>query len=93
MKNTNKKDNGNNEFSILFSEQQMFYVTDITPMSESKVEKLETLRSRPRKRPDWGAMMKEVESGSRRLKHVQSNDRSSPLLPKVKVKDRVSKYK
>lgn len=57
------------------------------PMSESKSEKLEALKSRPRKRPDWGAMMKEVESGNRKLKHVQCNDRSSPLLPKVKVKD------
>jgi hypothetical protein len=59
-------------------------------MSESKADKLETLKSRPRKRPDWGAMMKEVESGNRKLKHVQSNDRSSPLLPRVKVKDGVS---
>jgi hypothetical protein len=71
----------------------MLYVTDKKPMSETRAEKLEALRSRPRKRPDWGAMMKEVESGNRRLKHVQCNDRSYPLLPKVKVKDRVSMKK
>lgn len=70
--------------------QQNIFVTEKTPMSESKLEKLEALKSRPRKRPDWGAMMKEVESSNRKLKHVQCNDRSSPLLPKVKVKDRVS---
>jgi hypothetical protein len=70
--------------------QHTIFVTEKNKMSESKAEKLETLRSRPRKRPDWGAMMKDVESGNRKLKHVQCNDRSSPLLPKVKVKDRVS---
>jgi hypothetical protein len=88
-----KKTGGNDKFSTLFTEQQMFYVTEIKPISESKAEKLEALKSRPRKRPDWGAMMKEVELGSRRLKHVQCNDRSSPLLPRVKVKDRVSMKK
>ena len=71
----------------------MFFVTERKLMSEGKVEKLDTLRSRPRKRPDWGALMKEVELGSRKLKHVQCNDRSGPLLPKVKVKDRVSTKK
>jgi hypothetical protein len=58
------------------------------PISENKAEKLEALKSRPRKRPDWGALMKDVEMGSRRLKHVQCNDRSGPLLPRIKVKDR-----
>nr|CAD7453243.1 unnamed protein product [Timema tahoe] len=59
---------------------------------ESKVlppviaEKLETLKSRPRKRPDWGAMMKAIETG-KKLKHVQCNDRSSPLLACEKVKE------
>ncbi|PSN41493.1 hypothetical protein C0J52_07209 [Blattella germanica] len=58
------------------------------PVSAEKAEKLETLRSRPRKRPDWGKLMKEVETGHERLKHVQCNDRSSPLIPKTKVKGR-----
>ncbi|CAG2060619.1 unnamed protein product, partial [Timema podura] len=61
---------------------------------ESKVlppviaEKLETLKSRPRKRPDWGAMMKAIETG-KKLKHVQCNDRSSPLLACEKVKEQL----
>jgi hypothetical protein len=88
-----KETGDNGKFSTLFTEQQMFYVTEIKPMSESKADKLDVLRSRPRKRPDWGAMMKEVESGNRKLKHVQCNDRSSPLLPRIKVKDRVSMKK
>ena len=71
----------------------MFYVTERKPMSESRAERLEALKSRPRKRPDWGSLMKEVESGNRKLKHVQCNDRSSPLIPRIKVKDRVSMKK
>ncbi|XP_063220464.1 DNA ligase 1 [Bacillus rossius redtenbacheri] len=56
------------------------------PVSGAAAEKLDALRSRPRKRPDWGTLMKDIESG-RKLKHVQCNDRSTPLLPKVKVKE------
>lgn len=40
---------------------------------------LEKLRIRPRRRPDWSDMMKEVEQG-RKLKHVECNDRSRPIL-------------
>lgn len=40
---------------------------------------MERLKNRPRKRPDWSDMMKEVESG-RKLRHVQCNDRSQPIL-------------
>nr|CAD7196016.1 unnamed protein product [Timema douglasi] len=64
----------------------------VSMAQESKVlppviaEKLETLKSRPRKRPDWGAMMKAIETG-KKLKHVQCNDRSSPLLACEKVKE------
>ncbi|KAK6620621.1 hypothetical protein RUM43_010913 [Polyplax serrata] len=56
-----------------------------TTLTPEKKQKLEMLRSRPKKRPDWGNMMKEIETG-RKLNHVQCNDRSSPLLPKVKAK-------
>lgn len=49
------------------------------PISEKKRQKLEKLKIRPRKRPDWSDMMKEVESGIK-LKHVKCNDRSSPIL-------------
>ena len=49
------------------------------PISEKHKQMLEKLKTRPRRRPDWSDMMKEVESG-RKLKHVQCNDRSSPIL-------------
>lgn len=43
-------------------------------LSEKQKANIEKLKSRPRHRPDWSEMMKEVESG-RKLKHVQCNDR------------------
>ncbi|XP_065201856.1 coiled-coil domain-containing protein 102A-like isoform X2 [Planococcus citri] len=57
-----------------------------TPLTQEKAAKIEALRSRPRRRPDWSDMMKEVESG-KKLKHVQCNDRSAPVLPEAKAKD------
>lgn len=48
-------------------------------ISEKGKETLEKLKSRPRRRPDWSDMMKEVESG-RKLRHVECNDRSNPIL-------------
>lgn len=59
------------------------------PISKEKAAKLEALKSRPRRRPDWSDMMKEVESG-RKLKHVQCNDRSAPVLPDMKAKGQVN---
>ncbi len=44
------------------------------PLTEQKKEKIEKLKTRPRRRPDWSEMMKEVESG-RKLRHVECNDR------------------
>ncbi|RZF41199.1 hypothetical protein LSTR_LSTR011580 [Laodelphax striatellus] len=55
------------------------------PISKEKEAKLEALRSRPRRRPDWTDMMKEVEQGAK-LKHVECNDRSAPILPEAKAK-------
>ncbi|XP_076176960.1 uncharacterized protein LOC143151559 isoform X2 [Ptiloglossa arizonensis] len=55
---------------------------DLPPLSESQQVKLEMLKSRPRKRPDWACMMKEVESG-KTLRHVHCNDRSAPLIERV----------
>uniref|UniRef100_A0A2S2QU59 WH2 domain-containing protein n=1 Tax=Sipha flava TaxID=143950 RepID=A0A2S2QU59_9HEMI len=49
------------------------------------MKKLESLRSRPRRRPDWSDMMKEVESG-KKLKHVECNDRSAPIISSTKSK-------
>ncbi|XP_006622411.1 DNA ligase 1-like isoform X2 [Apis dorsata] len=55
---------------------------DLPPLNKSQQEKLEMLKQRPRKRPDWASMMKEVESG-KTLKHVKCNDRSAPLIERV----------
>lgn len=59
---------------------------DLEPLNKKQMQKLEILKSRPRKRPDWACMMKEVESG-KTLRHVKCNDRSAPLIERVnKVK-------
>ncbi|CAL8120368.1 unnamed protein product [Orchesella dallaii] len=48
-----------------------------------KQAKIEVLRKSSRKRPDWGSMMKEIEKG-KPLQHVQCNDRSRPMLSRLK---------
>ncbi|XP_053958674.1 glutamic acid-rich protein isoform X6 [Anastrepha ludens] len=48
-------------------------------LNESQKATLEKLKTRPRKRPDWSEMMKEVESG-KKLRHVVCSDRSQPIL-------------
>ncbi|KAL7730029.1 hypothetical protein ACLKA6_009319 [Drosophila palustris] len=48
-------------------------------LSDTQKKTLEKLKTRPRRRPDWSEMMKEVESG-RKLRHVACNDRSQPIL-------------
>uniref|UniRef100_A0A0K8UYH9 WH2 domain-containing protein n=1 Tax=Bactrocera latifrons TaxID=174628 RepID=A0A0K8UYH9_BACLA len=48
-------------------------------LTETQKVTLEKLKTRPRRRPDWSEMMKEVESG-RKLRHVECNDRSQPIL-------------
>ena len=45
------------------------------PISDKHKQVLDKLKTRPRKRPDWSEMMKEVEDSNRRLKHVDCNDR------------------
>ena len=63
-------------------------------MSSLKSEKLEQLKKKPAKRPDWNDLMKEIgqfKAGSRGLlKKTISNDRSKPMLSKHKVKGVVS---
>ncbi|XP_026678319.1 uncharacterized protein LOC113466820 [Diaphorina citri] len=53
------------------------------PLSETQKKRIEQLKSRPRRRPDWSDMMKEVEQG-KKLRHVQCNDRSAPIISVVK---------
>ena len=52
-----------------------------------KLSRIENLKRRPTKRPDWNELMKEIEgvrSGVIRLKKTVSNDRSKPVLSKAK---------
>ncbi|XP_011503571.1 PREDICTED: FK506-binding protein 5 isoform X1 [Ceratosolen solmsi marchali] len=58
---------------------------DIKPLTKKQQKTIEMLKSRPRKRPDWACMMKEVESG-KKLRHVICNDRSAPLIERVITK-------
>ncbi|XP_032596628.1 glutamic acid-rich protein isoform X6 [Drosophila grimshawi] len=48
-------------------------------LTDSQKQRIEKLKTRPRRRPDWSEMMKEVESG-KKLRHVACNDRSQPIL-------------
>ena len=63
-------------------------------VSSLKSEKLEQLKKKPAKRPDWNDLMKEIgqfRGGSRGLLNkIVSNDRSEPMLSKHKVKGVVS---
>ncbi|XP_014227938.1 microfibrillar-associated protein 1-like [Trichogramma pretiosum] len=58
---------------------------DLPPLTETQKKNLEALKSRPKKRPDWSCMMKEVETGIK-LKHVQCNDRSAPIIDRALAK-------
>lgn len=53
-----------------------------------KAVKIELLKKAPKKRPDWAGMMKEIEKG-RKLNHVECNDRSKPMISKLKSRGRV----
>lgn len=53
-------------------------------LNEKQQERLDQLKARPKTRPDWTAMLKEIES-NKKLKHVECNDRSQPLLPDAKA--------
>lgn len=63
-------------------------------ISSAKSEKLEQLKKKPAKRPDWNDLMKEIgqfRSGTRGiLNKAQTSDRSKPMLSKTKVKGVVS---
>ena len=63
-------------------------------MNSVKNEKLEQLKKKPAKRPDWNDLMKEIgqfKSGTRGiLNKTMTNDRSKPMLSGHKVKGVVS---
>ena len=59
-----------------------------------KLQKIEQLKKRPVKRPDWSELMKDIESlrygkSTRNLKKTIINDRSKPMLSKTKIKGKV----
>ncbi|KAL1489460.1 hypothetical protein ABEB36_014350 [Hypothenemus hampei] len=56
------------------------------PLSNKQTKKLELLKSRPKVRPDWSATLKEIEGG-KKLRHVECNDRSNPILPEGKAQE------
>ncbi|VEN51361.1 unnamed protein product [Callosobruchus maculatus] len=62
------------------------------PITEKQKARLDKLRSRPKNRPDWSNLLKEIES-KKKLKHVVCNDRSQPLLPEAKAPDEHFLYK
>lgn len=58
---------------------------DVPVLTEEQKQKIDALKSRPKARPDWSQLLKGIESG-KKLKHVECNDRSKPLLPAAKAK-------
>lgn len=58
---------------------------NLPQLTDKQQKTLEMLKSRPRKRPDWACMMKDIESG-KKLRHVTCNDRSAPLIERVITK-------
>ena len=62
-------------------------------LKPAKSDRVEALKKRPTKRPDWNDLMQEIEKyrcKSGLLTRVQTNDRSQPILSKAKVKGVVS---
>lgn len=59
---------------------------DMKPLTDKQAKKLDLLRARPKVRPDWSQTLKEIEGG-KKLRHVECNDRSQPLLPEAKAQE------
>jgi hypothetical protein len=58
-----------------------------------KLSRIEAMRKRPSKRPDWNELMKEIDvfryGKVGKLKKVQCNDRSQPILTQTKIRGQV----
>ena len=72
----------------------IFLVNEIDASRARKLEKLDRLKKRPEKRPDWNELMKEIDSfrpgsSSQKLNKVACNDRSKPMLTKTKIQGKV----
>jgi len=64
--------------------------SEIDAARARKLEKLDKIKKRPEKRPDWNELMREIDSfrfgsSSQKLKKVACNDRSKPMLTKTKI--------
>ncbi len=58
------------------------------PIPKNKSEKIEALKKRPAKRPDWNDLMKEIGQfrySHSLLKKTVCNDRSGPMISKIKM--------
>ena len=65
----------------------------LPPPKKAKSDRVEALKKRPTKRPDWNDLMQEIEKyrcKAGMLKKTVTNDRSKPMLSKSKVKGVVS---
>jgi len=61
----------------------------LAPPKKAKSDRVEALKKRPTKRPDWNDLMQEIEKyrvKAGMLNKVVTNDRSKPMLSKSKVK-------
>lgn len=66
----------------------------LAPPKKAKSDRVEALKKRPTKRPDWNDLMQEIEKyrvKAGMLNKVVTNDRSKPMLSKSKVKGVVSR--
>jgi len=68
--------------------------SEIDAARARKLEKLDKIKKRPEKRPDWNELMREIDSfrfgsSSQKLKKVACNDRSKPMLTKTKIQGKV----
>ena len=72
----------------------LFSGSEIDAARARKLEKLDKIKKRPEKRPDWNELMREIDSfrfgsSSQKLKKVACNDRSKPMLTKTKIQGKV----
>ena len=69
-----------------------FILLCISLSAAAKLSKVEALKKRADKRPDWNDLMKEISQyrySHSKLKKTVTNDRSSPIIKAVKVNDKV----
>ena len=83
------------KISTFLHSKSYFLVNETDAARARKLEKLDKIKKRPDKRPDWNELMREIDSfrfgsSSQKLKKVACNDRSKPMLTKTKIQGKVS---